>query len=462
MPELPEVETVIRSLSKKVEGLTFESSNLMFGKILKHGDLSNINDKRIEGLHRRGKFIIFALADGFNMVVHLRMEGKLFYYDEKIEPNKHTTCVFNFKTGSQLHFIDVRKFGCLYVYRPDEQLECLSSLGYEANRLTPSQVRSLLDENKDVPLKELLLDQTKIAGIGNIYADEIAFRLKTNPFANVSYIEREGIEDEFASASNSILNKAIENNGSTIKSFLVSQGTHGNNQDNLKVYGRQGKECLECGNLIQKRDFNGRGTSYCPKCQNVPMVIGITGGMASGKSTFSKFFSDELNYRIIDCDKLVFDIYADKNLSKHLRLSFPQVFNDSGIDKKKLTILLITDMKKRKSFLTKLYSILKEVIINRYLNKYPTDGFIIEAPLLFDAHIDYLCTKIVMMRTSNVEEHLKSRGEKDITSRLRLANTNNWQRYLDRCDYIVNTNDSIEDLKEKMKEIAKVIKENAC
>lgn len=454
MPELPEVETVIRSLSSKIKGRTFESSNLIFDKIVKHGSLSTIEGKTIEDLTRRGKFIIFELSEGCHMIAHLRMEGKLFFHQTREEPTKHTTCVFSFTDGSQLHFLDVRKFGCLYVYKEEESPDCLKDLGYEANKLTPDEARILLDESKDAPLKELLLDQTKIAGIGNIYADEIAFRIKANPFASISTIDRDGLPDELSRSCQSILEKAIENHGSTIKSFMVAEGVHGNNQDSLMVYGRQNLPCLVCCTKIMKRDFRGRGTSYCPRCQNVPHIIGVTGGMASGKSTFSKYLADELDATHLDCDKLVFEIYANKTLSRPLRSKYPDLFENDSIDKKNLTRMLTEDRKNRRSFLALLYSILKEHIVNDILNKNPTKSYVIEAALLFDARLDSLCDKIVMMRTAKFEEHLIDRGEKDIEKRRKLASTNDWAKYIDSCNNTIESDGSLDELKDKAIDLA--------
>lgn len=455
MPELPEVETVRRFLSTKLIGKTFDDVRIFYKPVLKNNpkDLANsLKNKSILELDRRGKFLIFKLDDNSHLVFHLRMEGKLFYYDDLDSLDKHTTVLFTFKDKSILAFIDVRKFGCVWYYERNQNIECILNLGPEANNLTGEQVKLAFKDEKR-PLKEVLLDQNKIAGIGNIYADEICFAIKRNPFICLNQSIDSTIFDKIAKSSNDILNKAILNKGSTIKSFLSSQGEEGDNQKCLKVYGRNGSPCIDCGFKIQKRELKGRGTSYCPKCQSVPLVIGVTGGMASGKSTFSKWLSEYLDSIYVDCDIFVKEMYKDKVFSRDLFIRFPYLFDKHNrIDKSKVTIMLTSNKKQRNLYLSFVYRELKNRLIS-LINSNPNKSFVIEAPLLFQARLDSICYPIIMMETNDIKGHLISRGETNIEDRLKLADTNNWKRYESFCDYIIHSNSSLGDLKIKAKDL---------
>lgn len=452
MPELPEVETVRRTLSTKILGKRIDHITFIYPKTLKtdRNALDGIKEfSPIKNLDRRGKYLIFNFEDGSHFVIHLRMEGKLFYFPDEGKLDKHDTVIFSFMDGSSLHFNDVRKFGCLWFYKKGEELSCLDKLGKEANRLSATDVEKALKEKKDLPWKEFFLDQSIFAGIGNIYADEICFALKVNPFVphktSMSEEERENV----VKTIKEILDNAIIHKGTTVKTFMSSQFTKGENQQFLKVYGREGKNCYLCGSKIEKRDLGGRGTSFCPKCQNVPDVVGITGGIASGKSTFAKYLAKETNSAYIDCDKEVKQMYEDKKALAELNKACKEAFKKGKLlNKNNLTNFLIQNKKGRHKFLTRLYSLLKERI-NLILNKNPTKSYVIEAPLLFEAHLDSLCFHIVMMETSKTKEHLLERGEKNIEEKLALGSTNKWKEHIKECDAVISSDGTLDELKKK-------------
>lgn len=458
MPELPEVETVKRTLAGTIVGKRIDRFVFLYDRALKTDKdalLSITAFAPIVGLHRRGKYLLFVFADGSHMVLHLRMEGKLFFFMDKKEAQRHDTLLLFFEDGSTLHFNDVRKFGCLWFYKPGEELSCLEGLGKEANQLTPEDVREGLRKKKGLPWKEFFLDQTIFAGIGNIYADEICFALGFNPFAPHKTVLPEEEMKRICETAKKVLNDAIVHKGTTVKTFLSSQFTKGENQHLLKVYGREGKKCDVCGSKIMKRDLGGRGTSYCPRCQHVPYVLGITGGIASGKSTLASFLLEKTSAQDIDCDKLVKKMYADPKVLARLSTACPQAFeNGRLLGKSKRTSFLIHDKKGRRKFLTCLYSLLKQRI-NRLLNENPTTPFLLEAPLLFEARLQSLCTNILMMETSKTEEHLVERGEKDLQKKKALGATNKWKEHVKDCDAIVSSDGSLEELKKKAEDLIK-------
>lgn len=448
MPELPEVETVRRALLPFVSDRVIVDVNVINSKCIETGMVDfekRLVGRKINTVERRGKFLIFSMDDDSHLVIHLRMEGKIFKYESESCPVKHDAVIFKFENGSEIHFNDVRKFGRVWLYGSHEPIACIEKLGVEANQMTVDDVIKAFSPF-DKPVKEVLLNQTKIAGIGNIYADEICYRVGLNPFEPFDFSKDSRKAKELAESAKKVLNTSIENKGTTIRSFESEAGVTGHNQSNLYVYGRCGQKCFRCGGKILKRNLEGRGTSYCPKCQNVSMVIGITGGMASGKTTFSKYLSEEIKARTLDCDVLCKDMYEEKDIKKILVQKFPQIFDsDETIIKAKLSQLLAEDKKFRRKYLSFLYPILKEKI-NKILNNNPKTSFIIEAATLFEAKLENFCDVIVLMKTSKFEYHLQCRGD-DTLERHKLAATNTSDLHEKECQFSVLSDGTLEDLR---------------
>lgn len=265
MPELPEVETVVRTLRKQqLEQHSIISTELFFDKLLKNkGDLSIIRGP-IDSLRRRGKWIVLKLVNGASLCLHLGMEGKLFLVNNGTPLHKHTRFLLQFDQNHRLMFNDSRKFGRLYVYEPGQSLSCLESLGLEPwdERLTTLWCEEHV--GKSMPIKLKLLDQHFIVGIGNIYANEICFQCGIDPHRETSSLT----SSEWTSiiyATQQILSIAIANGGTTIKSFKVTANQTGHNQQNLKIYGKQFCDC--CHQPLQCDKLGGRSTYWCPHCQ---------------------------------------------------------------------------------------------------------------------------------------------------------------------------------------------------
>ena len=197
------------------------------------------------------------------------MEGKYFVKDHSEPIEKHEHIIFEFTDNTDLRYADVRKFGRMHLVKKEDinNYEPVSKQGIEPidDKLTGKYIYEHF-QNKKIPIKTLLLDQTIIAGLGNIYADEVAFASKVNPLKlgeNITLKECERIKE----ASKEIITKAIENGGTTIRSYTSSLGVTGNYQNYLKVHTKAGEKCPNCKTIILKEKVGGRSTYYCPKCQ---------------------------------------------------------------------------------------------------------------------------------------------------------------------------------------------------
>jgi len=275
MPELPEVETVKRTLEKLVVGKVVKEIDIYYPKIIRTPNEIEefrllLKGETVQAIGRRGKYLLFYLKN-LILISHLRMEGKyLFSDDNQAVIDKHTHIVFKFEDGSSLSYRDVRKFGTMDLI-PNEQLEdfhALKKLGQEPLDLgfDIEQFRKELKGRK-APIKQLLLNQEIISGLGNIYVDDSLAYSKINPNAPGDSLTDKEIET-LVEAIKTVLNKAIEYGGSSIRTFESIYG-RGSMQDHLIVYGKEGKPCIFCGSPIKKVKLAGRGTHFCPECQKL-------------------------------------------------------------------------------------------------------------------------------------------------------------------------------------------------
>lgn len=217
---------------------------------------------------RIGKYLIFDL-DKYYLISHLRMEGKYYIKNHDEEINKHEHIIFTFEDNIDLRYHDTRKFGRMCLINKDQLYEYngIKKQGIEpiSNDLNSSYLMDKF-KNKNTAIKTLLLDQTIISGLGNIYADEVLFKSKINPNKKGNEItEKECIN--IINASKEIINNAILNGGTTIRSYTSSLGVIGKYQNYLMVHQRENQLCKICNSTIIKTKINGRGTYYCPKCQ---------------------------------------------------------------------------------------------------------------------------------------------------------------------------------------------------
>lgn len=267
MPELPEVEVVRQSLEPLLLNQTIKALEVFYQGAFKSAVSKELPlNKKIIAIKRRGKYLFMILGGKGVIVVHLRMTGKLIYR-ETDRPTKHDHVRLTLDRG-YLYYNDVRKFGGLVYYATeDEAMQALKHLGKEPfdESLTASYLFDCA-KNKKRPLKSFLLDQAVIAGIGNIYADEILFQAKLSPLKPCSLVSPEEWESVI-SAMRDILGEAIALGGSSIKDYIDALGKAGTYQNRHKVYGMAGEACKVCNTMLLKTKIGGRTSVYCPNCQ---------------------------------------------------------------------------------------------------------------------------------------------------------------------------------------------------
>ena len=274
MPELPEVETVKESLKLKLIGKKIRSVNILWDNIIaypsKEEFTKKIGNKTINDIKRRGKFLMFDL-DEYYLLSHLRMEGKYFFKNHDEDINKHEHVIFDLGNNEELRYMDTRKFGKMYLIRKVDidNIGPLKELGLEPwdNNLNSNYLLKKY-KNKKLPIKTILLDQSIIVGIGNIYADEILFLSRINPLKASNLISEEECLD-IKKYTREVLEKAIKMGGSTIRTYSSVDGVHGLFQNELLVHGKNKGNCPVCNEKIDKIRVGGRGTYYCPKCQKM-------------------------------------------------------------------------------------------------------------------------------------------------------------------------------------------------
>ncbi|CAI8897086.1 Formamidopyrimidine-DNA glycosylase [Brevibacillus sp. IT-7CA2] len=273
MPELPEVETVVRTLRGLVMGKTIERVSVHLARIVRQPDdveafKSLLVGQTIQDIQRRAKFIQFFLNEDV-LVSHLRMEGRYGVYQADDPVEKHTHVVFHFTDGTELRYRDVRQFGTMDLFPKGKETTVgpLAKLGVEPldKSFTPEVLGKLL-KGRSTKIKPLLLNQECIVGLGNIYVDESLFKAGIHPEKPAGKLSDKEVIRLHESIV-STLQEAVEQGGSSIKSYVNGQGEMGMFQQSLLVYGRKDEACTKCGAEIIRFVVGGRGTHICPDCQ---------------------------------------------------------------------------------------------------------------------------------------------------------------------------------------------------
>ena len=242
MPELPEVETIRRQLEGKIIGKKLEG-------------------KKIAKVRRRAKILMLDFTDGSSLAFHLKLTGQLIFNGQ---PSRYTRKVFNFDDGSRLIFNDARKFGWVKKLKETKTLE--EKFGPEAPDIKLNTFFELLRRRPNAKIKTLLMDQKFIAGIGNIYSDEILFAAKVHPLRRAKTLSEKEVKKIFQNIKK-ILKEAIRHHGSSVESYLDACGKKGDFVKYHKVYQREGKKCGRCGGIIKRIKIGGRSAHFCEKCQ---------------------------------------------------------------------------------------------------------------------------------------------------------------------------------------------------
>ncbi|NLR31228.1 bifunctional DNA-formamidopyrimidine glycosylase/DNA-(apurinic or apyrimidinic site) lyase [Levilactobacillus tujiorum] len=279
MPELPEVETVRRGLTQLVAGATIDHVDVYYPKMVRPDAeifTADLIDRKIEKIDRRGKYLLFRFSGDLTLISHLRMEGKYDVQPEGSPIPKHTHVIFHLKDQRELRYNDTRKFGRMRLVKTGTEtteLKSLAQMGPEPTEsaLTLAYMQRVFGKSHKI-VKPFLLDQSKIAGLGNIYVDEVLWLSKINPLTPADTLTkaqlavlRQNIIAEIA--------QAIQGHGTTVHTFSTAFGETGDFQNELHVYGHEGEPCERCGTEIVKIKVAQRGTHFCPHCQPYPPEI---------------------------------------------------------------------------------------------------------------------------------------------------------------------------------------------
>lgn len=482
MPELPEVETVRKVLSLWCKDQIIKQVYVYYPRVLENSDEQSLNTlicgKKIIDMKRRGKFLVFDLGD-YVLLSHLRMEGKWHYgffkgksglegyeFDpltkENSKEDKHVHFVMELENGQILMYHDVRKFGRIGVYNKEnyETTSPLQKLGKEPfdNSLNANELMNKFKTCK-MGLKQMLLSQEYIVGVGNIYADEICFKMGLLPTTPVKDLTMEQC-DKLIKETIIVLNKAIELGGSTIKSYHAANNVDGKFQNELLAYGREGKPCIRCNTPLHKTFLNGRGTTYCPSCQKSNLknrIIGVTGAIGSGKSKVCSILKEQ-GFSLLDADKIVKENQEiDKVLyKKMIKLFDVNILNaDKTLNKELIRELILNNKELKIKLENIIHPFVKDVIYNELLNN-PNKKYVLDIPLLFEAKMDVVCDKIVYVDIdSNVQkERLLARNTMSLEHAKGFENSILENKYKkEKCDFIINNNGSLIELENQIKKI---------
>ncbi len=294
MPELPEVETIVRMLAPFAQAKRIELAELRLGRLLLGESVVNfaarLKNQKIHKILRRGKYIIFEL-ENLSLIIHLGMTGQLTFSPKNpkidktfirtvtglqkatgVHPvDKHTHLLLHLEKGERILFRDPRTFGKIILVEglSWQKHSRIQILGPEPLEIDPS---GFLADNFPItsnrPIKALILDQNFLAGVGNIYADEALFGAGINPSQVASSLSKNTFGKLLLSIQN-VLKKGIENSGTTFSDYRKPDGSKGQNQERLQVYGRGGEPCRKCKTILKKTTLAQRGTVFCPHCQKI-------------------------------------------------------------------------------------------------------------------------------------------------------------------------------------------------
>lgn len=276
MPEMPEVETICRFLRDHVVGKTIAEVDIRLSRLVKWPSPDDFRSlmvgRTFVSLERRAKYLLFHLSGEWVLVIHLRMTGRLFYRDNNQSANGTARVIFEFDTGDAMEYSDSRTLGTLYLLKKTElsRIYGLTSLGPEplSEEFSTEYLAAGFAKRKG-KIKTVLLDQAFIGGLGNIYVDESLSKAGLHPERRANTLN-EGEVERLHEAINFVIEKSICENGTTFRDYRDGAGNKGGFQNELCVYGRKGMPCPVCGTTIVKMEVGGRGTHYCPQCQQEP------------------------------------------------------------------------------------------------------------------------------------------------------------------------------------------------
>lgn len=292
MPELPEVETLRRELNKTIKGKVIKSAWIDWAKMVKPLTIAEFQNKiknqKVIDVKRRSKVLVLDLVGPDSIIIHLKLTGQLIFRNQELKsnkekivfgghpqkgglenlPNKFTHVILNFSDGSKLFFNDMRKFGWMRLVDDFGINDLIENHGPEplTKQFSLKYFQAVLKKYPNRKIKQILLDQKMIGGIGNIYCDESCFCAKILPARQAKDIKLNEIKILY-NCINKIIKFAISKKGTSADTYIRLDGQPGGMEPYLKVYGRAGEKCLRCGGMIEKIKMNGRGTQFCRQCQ---------------------------------------------------------------------------------------------------------------------------------------------------------------------------------------------------
>ncbi len=450
MPELPEVETIRRLLETQLLNKQITNIDIIYSKMIygNYDDFYKIEGQSITAIKRKGKFLIINFSNHYVLISHLRMEGKYYLYDECEPSSKYARIVFHLNDEKKLCYDDSRKFGVMKVIK-EENLEkepWLMSLGPEPMDI--KDIHPLYNKAQKIhkPIKILLMDQSFIAGLGNIYADETLFACKIHPETPSYLISLEEWNNIIKQAERILLN-AIKEGGSTIRSYHAAREIDGRFQEKLLVYGQKDSFCPHCQCQFDKIVVGGRGTTYCPHCQKnktKKAIVGLTGPIGCGKSTALKILKS-LGADTISSDDIVHRLYQDKKVQKRLeKILHVSLFDEKGdFSKSKLRYQLAKNPLNKKNIEDYIFPLVRRQLID-FIRQSKKAIIVLEVPLLFESKFDYLCDKIIAIKVSNKNQYdnLYKRGQQNIEEMIKMNYEGEHYPFIDKLDcYIDSHND---------------------
>ncbi|MFA5051174.1 MAG: bifunctional DNA-formamidopyrimidine glycosylase/DNA-(apurinic or apyrimidinic site) lyase [Patescibacteria group bacterium] len=277
MPELPEVETIKNQLADKIIGKKIVKVEIRLAKLIKGVSAINFKNKlknaTIQDISRRAKLLIIRISNGYSLLIHLKLTGQLIFMKhgaDNMEHQKYTHIIYYFSDKSALIYNDLRQFGYVKLVKTADLEKIFEQEKYGPEPLekdfTLKKFQEILLKKSKLKIKPLLMDQSFIAGIGNIYAQEACFCAKISPIRTVKSLSDKEIKNLYHCLI-SILKQAIKHKGSSVENYVDASGEKGTYVSRLKVYGRENLKCFRCKSKVEKMVLAGRGTYYCPSCQ---------------------------------------------------------------------------------------------------------------------------------------------------------------------------------------------------
>ncbi len=457
MPELPEVETVKRVLLPIVKDRTIKKIEVLRKSIVNNKEeefISYYTNERFLDISRIGKFLIFHLTNDKVLISHLRMEGKYIELLEEDDNTKYARVVFHLDNNHKLCYDDSRSFGRMIIndeahYKEEKELAKLGPEPFDV-----SDVSFLIHKTKrmNLPIKTALLTQELITGLGNIYVDEVLFASKIHPLTPAKLIKKDEWE-KIIVESKRILNAAIQAGGSTIKSYHPGKDIDGNFQTSLLAYGRNGQKCVVCHTNMRFIKVNGRGTTFCPRCQikfGKPLKVAIVGKIASGKSAVLDVFN-KLGYLNLSSDEIVHKLYERKEIQDLIIKRFKL-----KVDGDFLTTLT-EHLKVKKQDLERLEKIVHPLVkkeIESEFKKSSSPLLVAEVPLLFKAKMENMFDVIIGVDISEANQlkRLEIRDQEKSAFLKRINDLNNmFEEHRQDLDFVVDNNKDLQSLEKQTK-----------